>query len=232
MNGEIDLKLSEFLKGKKGGAVLFEPYISKHNTETLIWRRGHELWDCAEHYFFTQVSLAERCLSDCVILDLEFFGGSGDKEKLIHLTASADYADKEFCVICTNRDESELCERMNAKESARVAVLGLYRNAAHQRTPSVRMDGTIEEAVERGENGYFVRSDVRGCIEKYGNEILLLGGLGTEFISLSKPAAIYAEIDTVFRMSGGRWAVGSGGKIPTDDYLQLISLLSAYIRLK
>lgn len=232
MNGETYLKLSEFLTGKKGGAVLFEPYISKTNTETLIWRRGLELWDRAEHYFFTQLSLAERCLSDCVILDLDFFGDRENKEKLISLTASADHAGKEFCVICEDRDESELCERMNEKGNARIGVLGLYGNAASMRTPSVRMDGTIEEAVKRGESGYFVRSGIRSCIEKYGDDIHLLGGLGTEFISSLKLASIYAEIDEVFGISGGNWAVGSGGEISADNYLQLISLLGAYLRLK
>ena len=232
INGDTHLKLSEFLTGKKGGAVLFEPYISKTNTETLIWRRGRELWDRAEHYFFTQLSLAERCLSDCVIIDLNFFGDSENKEKLISLTASADYVGKEFCVICGNRDESELCECMNEKGNARVDVLGLYENAASLHTPSVRMDGTVEEAVKRGESGYFVRSGIRSCIENYGNDIRLLGGLGAEFISSSKPASIYAEIDEIFGVSGGNWAIGSGGEIPADNYLQLISLLGAYLRLK
>lgn len=226
------MKLSEFLTGTKGGAVLFEPYISKTNTETLIWRRGPELWDCAEHYFFTQLSLAERCLSDCVILNLGFFGDSKNKEKLISMTISKDNDDKEFCVICGNRNESKLCETMNENGSARIGVLGLYTDAASRRTPSVRMDGRIEDAVARGESGYYVRCGIRSCIEKYSNDIRLLGGLGTEFVSSSKPVSIYSEIDEIFGMSHGCWAVGSGGEISADNYLQLISLLGAYLRLK
>ena len=68
MNRDKHLFL-DFLAGRGAVPVLFEPFLSRRHTETLIWRRGPKLWDTAGHTVSTLVSQTERTRADMLLLD-------------------------------------------------------------------------------------------------------------------------------------------------------------------
>ena len=59
-----------FLAGRGAFPVLFEPFLSKRHTETLIWRRGGRLWSTPDAEVATLISASERTGSDFVWIDL------------------------------------------------------------------------------------------------------------------------------------------------------------------
>ncbi|MGN1410110.1 MAG: hypothetical protein ACI4XJ_08030, partial [Eubacteriales bacterium] len=76
----------DFLNGSGQKNVLFEPFISKAHAETLIWRRGENLWDTPENYIDTLIYLSERTVSDVIFADIRLFAGD-EKTRLLSYMA-------------------------------------------------------------------------------------------------------------------------------------------------
>ncbi|MBQ8513244.1 MAG: hypothetical protein IJ497_11565 [Clostridia bacterium] len=220
MNGRY---FTEFLLGQGTLPVLFEPFLSKTHTETLIWRRGGHLWDTAEHVIDTLISLTDRTRSDVIVLDMASLPSHAGLEAAID--AARKTTDVGFCLLCRSRDELAIAE--TSADSA-----GLYGDLTTDKLPVIRMDGTIEDAIARGDCGYFALSGAEELLEKYGDRIRILGGLGVKEVSASAPVAIYDKVEELYRRYPGKWACGSGGEIGNGNYLELISLLGAFGRVR
>ncbi len=217
----------DFLAGHGTIPVLFEPFILRQHTETLIWRRGEHLWNQPESYVDTLAALSGRTQADVVFCDMRYYS---DAEKYALIRAAENYPltdDIGFAVICDNQADLELAEK-----SSVICAAAVYGDAFSEHLPIIRMDGTLREAVERGDAGWFAEN----CAEQYLREsegnIRILGGLGRECILESSPVAIYAEVERLAQMYPGQWACGSGFEIPGENYLELISLLGAFGRLR
>ncbi len=209
--------------GKK--AVLFEPFISKYHAETLIWRRGRKLWDTQETYVDTLLSLTERTGDDMVFADLR---GLAEDEKIVLgdvVKRKSQETEVGFGLICESRFDIDLAEDSRADM---VLVYGEEKSSL----PTVRMDGSVEEAVSRGDSGYFLREQAEEYLEKYGGKIKLLGGLGVEWVERSGPVSIYGRVSDIAKRYSGMWACGSGGCLADSHYLELISLLGAFGRIR
>ena len=98
-----------FLRGKGKKAVIFEPFVSRTHTETLIWRRGDELWDTPEHYIDTIVSLSERTLSDVIFADMRLFDFGG-KRRLLEYISHKDFSPRGFGIITDSSDDIAFAE--------------------------------------------------------------------------------------------------------------------------
>ena len=90
--------------------------------------------------------------------------------------------------------------------------------------------GTPEEAMERGDAGWFAENGAEEALERTGGRIRILGGLGTGRLSL--PAPLYARTEAIDARYPGLWAVGSGGVIGDEEYLGLIAMLGAYAQIR
>ncbi len=218
----LDFLTSE---NKEGRAVLFEPFISKYHTETLIWRRGLNLWDTQENYVDTLLSLTERTGADMVFADLR---GLSDREKVRlgdAVKRKSKKTDVGFGLICDCRGDIDLAEVSRADV---VLIYGEEKSSL----PTVRMDGSVEDAVSRGDLGYFLCGQAEEYLEKYGGKIKLLGGLGVDYIQNSGPVSIYSRVADIAKRYPGMWACGSGGCLANSHYLELISLLGAFARIR
>lgn len=227
---------TSFLTGNGTKTVLFEPFISRYHTETLIWRRGNELWDTPEHYIDTLIALSERTLSDVIFADIRAYRKE-DKLSLFH--AICDRVEKisprGFGIITDCKEDVALAEKCGA-----VDVLMLYGDVVSDVIPSIRaacrMDEDINSAISCGYCGCFVSSGIDELLPKYGKSIRLLGGLA-ELVGLvgnsdepSSPVKIYSTVASLSEKYRKEWACGSGGMIHDNDYLTLISLLGAFGR--
>ena len=211
-----------FLAGKGSAPVLFEPFISRRHTETLIWRRGARLWNTPEHEISTLVSLTECTRADAVFVDLRGRDENGVREMLEVLGSTrAAFPSLCFGVMTDQSEHARLAE-------ASADVLCAYGSASSSNLPVIRMDGTAADALARGESAWFAPSDAELHLARCGDRIRILGGLGTD--SLGAPAEVYARVEKLASDARGRWAVGSGGEIGDEDYLGLIALLGAYGR--
>ncbi|MBE6616381.1 MAG: hypothetical protein E7627_00340 [Ruminococcaceae bacterium] len=216
----------DFLLGTGDVHVLFEPYFSHGNAETIIWRRGDHLWDSPKEYIKTMLSVAERTQSDVMVCDVGLF--RGDK-KLMLIEYLRKYMLKGrpigTCVICHSQEDVDMASDI-------ADCLGVYGNAKSKIAPVIRMDGTIEEAIARGDSGWFARDNVEHYLKNYGDKIRILGGLGAEFIQSASPAKIQKSIERLAAKYKGKWAVGSGGIVSKDKYLELASMLWAFLKLR
>ena len=107
----------------------------------------------------------------------------------------------------------------------------IYGDAISNTVPVIRMNGSIEDAIARGDSGWFAKSNAEHYLEKYSSEIRILGGLGVDFIEGSSPMKIYSTVEKLADKYRGRWACGSGGMIANKYYLELASMLGAYLRI-
>lgn len=217
----------DFLEGRGTVNVLFEPFISRIHTETLIWRRGGHLWDTPETYVDTLAALSRRTRADMVFCDMRNYADA-EKEYLLH--AMENYTETDgigFGVICGCKEDLALAEKSNAVYSAAV-----YGNAAAERLPVIRMDGTLADAIARGDAGWYASTNAEQYLLEADGRIRILGGLGREFVLHGSPVNIYAEVERLAKEYPGQWACGSGFEVPAENYLELISLLGAFGRIR
>ncbi len=220
MNGRY---FTDFLMGRGTLPVLFEPFLSKTHAETLIWRRGEHLWASAEAVIDTLLSLTDRTRADVIVLDPVMMPFTDALPDLIQRKRTE--TEIGFCLLCRTEYELEIAE-------ACADCVGLYGNLTSEKLPVIRMDGRIEDAIARGEPGYFAERGCEELLEEYGGKIRILGGLGVEEIISAQPVEIYNKVEEIFRRHPGQWACGSGGVIGKDNYLELISLLGAFGRVR
>ncbi len=217
----------DFLNGHGRSNVLFEPFIGQVHTETLIWRRGRHLWDTPEAYVDTLVALSQRTRADVVFCDMRTYADA-EKERLIHAMDVCPDADGiGFGVICEQAADLALAEN-----STSVCVAAVYGDAVTNSLPIIRMDGSLQEAITRGDSGWFAQEDAEEYLQQSNGKIRILGGLGKNTVLNSSPVAIYAEVERLAKTYPGQWACGSGFEIPEENYLELISLLGAFGRIR
>ena len=215
---------SWFLTGRIRIPVLFEPFLSRRHAETLIWRRGPQLWDTPRHEIETLISVTERTGSDIVWIDLR---GRDSSEK--HALALEAAHGRESAPFLGFGFLGETREDVRIAEEAGDALC-LWGEETSDRLPVIRMDGGIEEAVRRGDSGWFAESGAEDALLESRGRIRILGGLGTG--QLSSPAPLYSRVETLDAAHRGEWAVGSGGVVGEEDYLGLIAMLGAYARIR
>lgn len=215
-----------FLAGQGTVPVLFEPFFSQKHTETLIWRRGEHLWNTPQNALNTLTFLTERTQADVVFMDIR--QATTDKKKEILSAISVISQDNPigYGVICDHHD-IELCEGVEE-----ICCLCVYGNATSSKYPIIRMDGSIEDAIARGDCGWFCTAHAEEYLHSYGDKIRILGGLGVDTLIDGSPVAIYERIEKIARDYPQKWACGSGGLIPDDHYLELISMLGAFARIR
>lgn len=217
---------TDFLLGRGSVNVIFEPFIPRVNVENLIWRRGQHLWDTPAAYIDTLISLTDRTRADVVFADMRGHDTEWKRE-LIRCIEAYDIKDGVgFSLICGCEEDITLAERCE-----RICCAAVYGELTSS-LPTIRMDGNIEDAIERGDCGYFAESDAEKLLKKYGDDIRILGGLGRDYILSSSPVTIYSYVDEVAKKYPGKWACGSGTAIGGENYLELISLLGAFARIR
>ena len=213
-----------FLTGREKIPVLFEPFLSRRHTETLIWRRGPQLWDTPAHECAALIAATERTGSDFVWIDLR--NRTPAHKRALAEEAAARKADFPFLGFGFMGDSPE--DARLAEEAGDAAAL--WGDVASDKVPVIRMDGALRDAAARGDAGWFARTDAEEALAEAEGRIRVLGGLGTDRLSL--PAPLYARIETLDAAFRGQWAVGSGGIVADGDYLGLIAMLGAYARIR
>ncbi len=216
----------DFLNGSGQRNVIFEPLISKVYSEVLDWRRGNKLWNTPKEYINTLSNVTERIGSDFFFADIRTFINE-DKKALI--SAVEEYKQKDDIVgvgfICETQAEVDLA-------AAVADCICIYGDATVENIPVIRMNGSIEDAIERGDAGWFARDNAEHYLETYGDRIKILGGLGVDFVKNSTPLKIHSAVGKLASKYRGKWACGSGGVIPNENYLELTSMLMAFSRLR
>ncbi len=213
------------LSDEPGEPTLFEPFIHARIAEQLIWRRGEHLWDTPDMYIDTLMALNELTVSDVVIADTRQFGGELDR--LYHTIVK--YADDRirFVTICDTEDSARLADRCGG-----VCAVAVYGDIEANK-PAIRMDGTVENAIQSGYAGWYAPIKAEEYWDEYGDRIAILGGLGAEYLTSTGPASIHRRIERLYTVTDNRrYATGSGGMLPEQHYLELISMLGVYKRYK
>ena len=97
----------------------------------------------------------------------------------------------------------------------------------------IRMDGTPEDAIASGCAGWFAPADAERYWTEYSGKIAVRGGLGAEYLMKTGPVSIQKRCEALNEKTGNiRYALGSGGRLPFENYLELISMLGIYKRYK
>ena len=215
----------DFLAGSANSSPLFEPMICKSNTELLIYRRSNRLWSTPSEYINTILSLVERIDSYFAFIDMHAF--EVDERESLVSAASEKKATVEnigFGFICYSQDDVDAV-------SDTADCVCIYGDAITSAVPVIRMDGSIEDAIARGDSGWFAENDAEYYLNKYSDKIRILGGLGVDFIEGSSPMKIRKAVEKLALKYRGKWACGSGGMIANKYYLELASMLCAYSKI-
>lgn len=216
----------DFLNGCGSRAVIFEPFISHLHTETLIWRRGTHLWETPGEYLKTLFELSHRTLADVVFCDIREYSDEDKKRLFCEMKAYSHY-NIGIGIICNDSDDIKAAECSDV-----VCVICAYGDISSDILPVIRMDGTLENAIAGGYKGWFATNDAEKYLEYSEGKIKILGGLGREFILRGSPVDTYSEVERLYGKYAKNWACGSGFEIPSDNYLELISLLGAFGRIR
>ena len=206
--------------------VIFEPFISVKLTETLIWRKGEHLWNTPSSLISTLVSLTERTQSDMIFPDIRGLSVENKVALLSALDSLSKTTTLGAGIICESSDV-EICEGFSG-----VDCICVYGDAVSKKLPIVRMDGSVEDAIIRGDKAWYCPVEAEYNLDNYGDKIRIIGGLGVNEIVGGSPVGIYSRVESLREKYGNRWACGSGGCIPDDNYLELISLLGAFARIR
>ena len=171
------------------------------------------------------VSLRERTQADVVVLDAR----ATEKDALARMLAAAQTlipSTSAAVLLCETDEAAVLCEG-----SPIVCAIGGYGDTAPMHKPFIRMDGTVEHALDEGADGYFAQACAETLFDRYGERITICGGLGAEEVSGMEPLAIHRRVQALVDATHGRgYLIGSGGEIAEAAYLSLISLLGISIR--
>jgi hypothetical protein len=216
----------DFLAGKGTVAVIFEPFLSFNHAETLIWRRGRHLWDTPAMLIDTLAYLTERTLADMIFPDLRGLDDTAKNALLSEIETFAGTTSLGVGVICDSSDVP-LCE--NARG---IDCLCVYGDAVSEKLPVIRMNGSIEDAITRGDSAWFCTEHCEEYLDTYGDRIRILGGLGLDTLIGGSPVGIYDRVETIDAKYHSKWACGSGGTVPDENYLELISVLGAFARIR
>lgn len=216
----------DFLEGKGSVPVIFEPFLSFTHAETLIWRRGKHLWGTPESYIDTLAYLTERTQADMIFPDLRKYDSAGKTALLAEITKFAPSTPLGIGVICDSEDIG-LCDSTEGIDC--LCVYGIGKSLKH---PLIRMDGSAEEAVLRGDRAWFCPDRAEEYLDTYKGRLLILGGLGLDTLVGGSPVGIYDRVEKIHRTYGSTWSCGSGGSVPDENYLELISLLGAFARIR
>lgn len=213
------------LTREPGEPTLFEPFIDSRIAEQLIWRRGKHLWNTPELYIDTLAALNERTVSDVIVADTRGFGASLDA---LYETING-YADDHMAFIC-------LCDTMESAKRADlcggVCAVAVYGNVKSKK-PMIKMDGLPEDAIVSGCAGWFAPCDAERYWAEYGDKIAILGGLGVPYLTSTGPVTIHTRCEKLYdRTKNVRYALGSGGCMPQENYLEFISMLGIYKKYK
>lgn len=213
------------LTDEPGEPTLFEPFIDNWIAEQLIWRRGKHLWETPESYIDTLAALNERTGSDVIPADTRGFGASLD---VLYDTIN-HYADDHTAFVC-------LCDTMESAEMADqcdgVCAAAVYGDVKSEK-PMIKMDGTPEDAIRSGCAGWYSPCGAEEYYAEYSNRIAILGGLGVNYLTSTGPVSIHTRCERLYETTKNvRYALGSGGCLPQENYLELISMLGIYKRYK
>lgn len=213
------------LTEEPGEPTLFEPFIDSRIAEQLIWRRGKHLWGTPELYIDTLASLNERTVSDVIVADTRGFGASLDAL----YDAINRYADNRTAFIC-------ICGTMESAKRADlsdgVCAVAVYGNVKSEK-PMIKMDGLPEDAIASGCAGWFAPCGAEKYWADYGDKIAILGGLGVSSLTSTGPVSIHTRCEKLYETTKNiRYALGSGGCVSQENYLEFISMLGIYKRYK
>jgi hypothetical protein len=218
----------DFLAGHGNTGVLFEPFISRQHTETLIWRRGAHLWSTPESYIDTLIALSERTRADVIFCDMRNYQTPAEKQALLCAAENCSHeVEVGIAVICDNAEDLRSAESFDG-----ICAAAVYGDAVSERLPVIRMTGSLQEAIVRGDAGWYAAENAEKYLQKSGGKVRILGGLGRDFVLSGSPVNIYAEVERLAKTYPGQWACGSGFEIPAENYLELISVLGAFGRLR
>ncbi|MBQ8578321.1 MAG: hypothetical protein IJ449_10230 [Clostridia bacterium] len=212
-------------KDEQTAPSLFAPFIDDTLTEQLIWRRGPQLWDTPEHYTDTMISLRERTRADVIILDSRRFC----RTECSRMLAAAEEHCPDgaaFVVLCQNPETQRIAE-----SSPVVCAVGGYEDCCPRTKPFIRMDRTPEEAIAEGAAAWFAPDHAQEYYNRYHDTLTVAAGLGAPWCAESEPLAIHRAAEQMMEHTHNQgWLLGSGGTIPANAYLSLISLLGIYGR--
>ena len=218
----------DFLAGHGNTGVLFEPFISRQHTETLIWRRGAHLWSTPESYINTLLALSERTRADVIFCDMRNYHTPEEKHALLCAAGNCSHTvEIGIAVICDNAEDLKSAESFDG-----ICAAAVYGDSVSERLPVIRMNGSLQDAIVRGDAGWYAAENAEKFLQESSGKIRVLGGLGRDFVLSGSPVNIYAEVERLAKEYPGQWACGSGFEIPEENYLELISVLGAFGRLR
>ena len=218
---------TDFLLGKGSVNVIFEPFIPRDNVENLIWRRGDHLWQSPSSYIDTLASLTDRTRADVVFADIRSYNNDEKAEAIEFIEKYQVNDGIGFALVCDSDTDIALAESCK-----KICCIASYGGITSTKLPVIRMDGRIEDAIDRGDCGYFASENAEELLKTYGDRIRILGGLGRAFVLGSSPVKIYSYVEDLAKKYPGKWACGSGTSINGQNYLELISLLGAFARIR
>ena len=170
--------------------------------------------------------LTERTQADMIFPDLRIYDADGKKALLEEIRIFSKNTSLGIGVVCDSCDVS-LCESADG-----IDCLCVFGDAVSAKLPVIRMDGSAEDAVLRGDTAWFCPERAEEYLDTYGDKLLILGGFGLKSLAGGSPVGIYDRVEKINQKYTNRWACGSGGIIPDENYLELISLLGAFARIR
>lgn len=229
------------LNSQSGRVSLAEPFIPRVIAEQLIWRRGAQLWDSAEHYIDTMCELYAYVKSDVVFID----GREYELRELIKwrelLPAGMKFVvtvdrtselealmDDSICAVMTS--ELDIGAMVGAsRECGRMKIFGKPCVYLSRALGDAAKDDILSASEHRFNGVYLPKIDERLIGFATEKSVALLGGVGVDAVNHTQPLDIYNQVEwlTEHRLR----LIGSGGYGEPVEYLGFISLLGKYQKL-